>query len=188
MAADCTNCVFYRPVEPGKYGDCDKEHRIHRYSNEIVITDMHHRDPSLNRDDSRRNVCEDFVFDPTTKMGDSNNSNNASSGCFLTSACVDALGKPDDCYELSTLRKFRDEWLAVQENGKADIARYYELAPKVVDEINRSSNSKEVYSGIYQNLVTPCVKMIEEGRLNDTWDHYRMYSEDLFSEYALGPA
>ena len=30
-------------------------------------------------------------------------------GCFLTTACCEVLGLPDDCFELRTLRRYRDE-------------------------------------------------------------------------------
>lgn len=109
---------------------------------------------------------------------------NSDEGCFLTSACVDALGMEDDCYELTMLRNFRDGWLTAQDSGKSDISRYYELAPQVVESINKLANSKEIYSDIYKKLVKPCVKMIEEKRMNDTWNHYKEYSERLFSKYA----
>lgn len=107
------------------------------------------------------------------------------SSCFLTSACVDALGKPDDCYELTTLRRFRDEWLANQAGGKKDIARYYSFAPSVVAQMDKQPNRIQLYTAIYNELVMPCVKLIEEGRMNEAWDLYRSYSEDLFAEYAV---
>lgn len=42
----------------------------------------------------------------------------SSGGCFLTSACVKSKGLPDNCYELTRLRWFRDNILA-----KTDRAR-----------------------------------------------------------------
>lgn len=46
----------------------------------------------------------------------------SSGGCFLTSACTEAKGLADDCYELTMLRAFRDEYLVKQKSGKAEIA------------------------------------------------------------------
>ncbi|MEM6909431.1 MAG: CFI-box-CTERM domain-containing protein [Pseudomonadota bacterium] len=54
-------------------------------------------------------------------------------GCFLTTAAVETIGLDDDCWELQTLRRFRDNWLADQTDGAADIARYYEYAPTIAD-------------------------------------------------------
>ena len=52
-------------------------------------------------------------------------------GCFLTTAAVETIGLADDCWELETLRDFRDGWLADQDGGERDIATYYERAPAI---------------------------------------------------------
>lgn len=43
-----------------------------------------------------------------------------------------AMGLPDDCYELTVLRGFRDNYLKNRENGAQDIADYYRNAPQIV--------------------------------------------------------
>lgn len=52
-------------------------------------------------------------------------------GCFLTTATCEAVGLADDCWELRTLRRFRDGWLARQQGGNDDIAAYYAKAPAI---------------------------------------------------------
>ncbi len=56
-------------------------------------------------------------------------------GCFLTTATCEAVGLADDCWELTTLRRFRDGWLAHQPGGQADIARYYREAPAIAERL-----------------------------------------------------
>ena len=56
-------------------------------------------------------------------------------GCFITTACCETLGLDDDCFELAVLRRYRDQVLAKRPGGKADIARYYELAPLILARI-----------------------------------------------------
>ena len=70
---------------------------------------------------------------------------------------------PVDCYELETLRKFRDNWVSKHENGPAEIKIYYDIAPKIVEKLNHLPNSKEIYEKIYQEVVIKCVQFIEEG-------------------------
>ncbi|MCM8556650.1 CFI-box-CTERM domain-containing protein [Sphingomicrobium sediminis] len=53
------------------------------------------------------------------------------SGCFLTSAACDGIGLADDCWELQTLRAFRDDWLVHQQGGLEDVALYYAVAPAI---------------------------------------------------------
>lgn len=86
----------------------------------------------------------------------------SSGGCFLTSACTAARGLPDDCYELQTLRAFRDGWLKQQPDGEALIAEYYEAAPKIVKAIDFRDDRLKVYDEIYETLVKPCVELIEK--------------------------
>lgn len=45
-------------------------------------------------------------------------------GCYITTAVCEFYGKPDDCYELTEFRKFRDEWLALQPDGELLIKNY----------------------------------------------------------------
>ena len=80
----------------------------------------------------------------------------------MTSACIESKRLPDDCYELTTLRNFRDTWLSSTEEGKAIIKQYYAIAPSIVTAINKSDNNKAVYDSIYNEMVIPCVKLIRK--------------------------
>lgn len=99
----------------------------------------------------------------------------SSDGCFLTSACVEAKGLPDDCYELTTLRKFRDEYIANQECGKCEIAYYYRVAPTIVERIKNNSDAMTIFEKIYSDLIIPCVKLIEDGNYVGAHNKYREY-------------
>lgn len=81
------------------------------------------------------------------------------SNCFMTSACVDYLGKEDDCYELETMRKFRDEKLRKVPGGKAMIREYYDVAPGIVKAINASKEKEKYYQDIY-NTILHCIDRI----------------------------
>lgn len=85
------------------------------------------------------------------------------SGCFITTAACEHFGKPDDCYELTTLRQFRDGWLALQPGGEETIREYYRIAPVIVKALNASSQRDTVYSDIWNHCILPCVQMIEQG-------------------------
>lgn len=96
----------------------------------------------------------------------------SSGGCFISSACVYSKGLPDDCYELNTLRRFRDNYLANSESGRALIKEYYDFAPKLVDNINKSSNKNEVYEQLYHELVIKCVNFIDHNEFEKAQDNY----------------
>lgn len=58
-------------------------------------------------------------------------------------------------------RKFRDEWLVVQPDGKSLIAEYYEIAPRIVANINRLPHAAQVYESIWKQYLAPCLTFIE---------------------------
>ncbi len=104
-------------------------------------------------------------------------------GCYLTSACVEAMGLPDDCMELTTLRQFRDGWLTDQPGGKETIQTYYRVAPGIVEAIRAESDSKAEFQRIYDEMVCPCVKAIQEGRPQDAWELYEKMTRSLEETY-----
>lgn len=106
-----------------------------------------------------------------------------SGGCYLTSACVQARGLPDDCEELTALRRFRDSYLRKTAEGQADIDHYYAFAPQIVQAINARPDAKEVWDRVYDELVLPCVNRIRAGQLAETYQHYKSYSLKLERAY-----
>lgn len=86
--------------------------------------------------------------------------------CYITTAVCDSLGKSDDCYELSVLRKFRDEWLALQVGGHELIDEYYDTAPLILNQIQWSPKPEKVYAGLYRDYLAPCIYHIE----NDNYE------------------
>lgn len=111
---------------------------------------------------------------------------NDTSGCFLTSACVEAMGLSDDCYELTILRHFRDNYLRSRPTGKADICEYYHIAPMIVERIKQSPNSMCVFEKLYNELVKPCVALIESGKNEEAYSTYRNYTKMLQKRYIEG--
>lgn len=107
----------------------------------------------------------------------------SSSTCFLTSACVSAKGLPDDCYELKTLRDYRDHWLTKAEGGLAAISHYYIVAPKIVAAIDKLAERNEIYEMIYDKMIKPCVEFIEQKKYQDAFDLYRNMTLQLADEY-----
>lgn len=99
--------------------------------------------------------------------------NSSTGGCYLTSACVYAKNLPDNCYELQTLRHFRDTWMKKSEEGRQAITEYYQIAPQIVSEINEMENSKVIYEKIYDEMILPCVKLIEKNKMRETFKLYK---------------
>lgn len=122
--------------------------------------------------------CRNYDYDdcPIYKGQDS-------SGCFLTSACVEAKGLPDDCHELTVLRHFREGYLRSLPEGREEIAEYYYVAPQIVTEIKKRADSITIFDSIYEKLVKPCVDMIERGENEGAHMLYRDTVKRLQGEY-----
>ncbi len=82
--------------------------------------------------------------------------------CFITTACVQSKGLPDDCDELTVLRDFRDNYLAQKENGPALIEIYYKNSPAIVEAIDDSQDPDEIYDELFK-VIKSCVRAIKDG-------------------------
>ncbi len=82
-------------------------------------------------------------------------------GCFITTAVCGSFNKPDNCYELTMFRDFRDKWLTFQSDGKELIQRYYQIAPSIVKKINGLPNANTIYLSIWKEYLQPCLRHLE---------------------------
>lgn len=122
------------------------------------------------------------ISNPYSKSSPSSNST-SSSDCFITSAICRTFSKPDDCYELTTFRNFRDNWFAKQPDGQALIQEYYRIAPTIVEHIDQRSDSKEIYQSIWDAYLTPCLHHIEAQQFDECRNIYITMVNDLKRKY-----
>lgn len=96
-------------------------------------------------------------------------------GCFITSACCEAVGLNDDCFELRALRRYRDEVLAKRPGGADEIAAYYALAPLILARLPREGR-KRLLAFLYARYILPSALAAQLG-LNAL--AYRLYAAML---------
>jgi hypothetical protein len=80
-------------------------------------------------------------------------------GCFITTAVALRRGLPDDCEELTTLRAFRDTYVARRPDGPQLIDEYYECSPLIVSAIARQSDPGSIYQQLY-DVIRSCVDAV----------------------------
>jgi hypothetical protein len=96
----------------------------------------------------------------------------SSSWCFLTTACARARGLDDNCVELTTLRQFRDNYVAALPEGPGLIAEYYRIAPTIIAELNRAPDADRLYAEIFRQ-VQAAVQHIKANRPAEAMRTYR---------------
>ena len=92
--------------------------------------------------------------------------------CFLTTAVCKYQGKDDNCYELTTLRNFRDTWL--KENHPEDIDTYYAEAPEIVKKLEKLPTPEFIFDRMYSSYILPAIEHIEEGNNAAAYRIYKM--------------
>ncbi|WP_026691847.1 tetratricopeptide repeat protein [Peribacillus kribbensis] len=88
-----------------------------------------------------------------SSSGSYSSSSSSRSGCFLTTATCMALGKKDNCEEILAFKKFRDEWLIMQEEGSGLIQEYYHMAPALVEKIDSRKDALQIYQYIWNKYI-----------------------------------
>jgi len=129
--------------------------------------------------DTYYSYCRDYSYDDCPIYKDDGGGSN----CYLSTACVIAMDKPDNCEELSVLREFRDKFMLRNSEMKKDIQEYYQIAPKIVENINKHKNYKKIYTKIYCELVCPCVRLIVNGKYTEAYETYKKIYQSLKNEY-----
>lgn len=125
-------------------------------------------------------------YSPTYSKPSSSNTASRSSGsrCFITTAVCEYFNKADDCYELTTLRQFRDEWLLYQPEGKELITEYYDIAPVIVKNLEELSVKDVIYNELWNNYISLCIRHIENNefqRCKELYISMISYLKRIFS-------
>ncbi len=95
-------------------------------------------------------------------------------GCFITTAVCKASGKPDDCYELRTLRRFRDIYMNSDPNRSMLVEQYYQEAPSIVRAIDSlGADADHIYEVLKDNYIIPAIEAIEDANMELAMNIYK---------------
>lgn len=103
--------------------------------------------------------------------------------CYITTAVCEHQKKSDDCYELTTLRNYRDNYLMKTKEGQAIVEEYYNIAPGLVMMINMQRDADNIYQHIYEKYLTSCIHYIEEDKNEECRDLYMQMVHSLQKKY-----
>ena len=102
--------------------------------------------------------------------------------CFLTTACVEYAGLPDNCWELQMFRRLRDEYIVNLPDGNEFLAEYYATAPAIVVAIRSQPDHQSVFDALLHRARLVARK-IEEGRFEEARAECRDQFEGLRLRY-----
>lgn len=105
--------------------------------------------------------------------------------CYITTAVCETLHKPDNCYELTMFRDFRDNYLLKQEDGKELVGEYYLVAPLIVEHINSFEERDKIYQEIWNNYLNGCLMSIESGDNEKCKEDYSKMVRELQMKYNI---
>jgi len=91
--------------------------------------------------------------------------------CFITTACTEARGLPDDCLELTTLRAFRDEYIMGLAKGREMVKVYYQNSPAIVEAINGREDAPQIYDELYE-IICRCVRDVQNKEYERAFQTY----------------
>lgn len=108
---------------------------------------------------------------------------NKRSECFITTACAEARGLPDDCEQLRLLRLFREGYVRDLPDGAEVLAEYDEKAPRIVAAIGAlpPSVAEAVWEWVFEQIEV-AVTHIRQWRFDSA---YRLYAEACMELEAL---
>ena len=105
------------------------------------------------------------------------------SGCYLTTVACLHKGLADDCFELETLRTFRDEVLMKTEEGRCMVQRYYDVAPAIVAKLHERTELDEMWISI-----NDCVSAVTKQQKAEAIRIYSEMTNALMHKYLPGGA
>lgn len=143
--------------------------------------------PALDRECERNNPKSNAKGEDLIWTYDIHKRKCTSIACYLTTACVEEAGLADDCFELQTLRRFRDNVLAHMQGGREDIARYYRTAPAIVARIEASGQAPRELARLYVCYILPSALAARCGLNGTARRIYTAMMRDLAARYAPAP-
>lgn len=119
----------------------------------------------------------------SNSSGNWGDSGGSGGGCYITTACVTFKGLDDNCHELKILRRYRDQLIQEDDNFRAKVLEYYRKAPLIVQHIELDTEKDKVLESLYQNMILPCVSLLENGQAEEAKALYLESYEDLSKRY-----
>jgi hypothetical protein len=129
-------------------------------------------------------IRDQSAYNQGHKEGSKNRGKGKGGGCFLTTACTQYAGLPDDCRELTTLRRFRDTYVMSLPDGAEVVTEYYNSAPILLKYIDSSDDRVNILSDIFRSVSTT-VELVESGQCEKAKAIYASMFRNLKERFGI---
>ena len=121
----------------------------------------------------RSNDCATIGYIKTKSSG---------GGCFITTATLQNKNIYDDnCFELQEFRRLRDTY--VLQNHPEYVIEYYQVAPKIVKNINGLKDNTKQFSKIWNKYLKHCLEKIGDDNFKEATEIYKKMVDDLKTRF-----
>jgi hypothetical protein len=79
-------------------------------------------------------------------------SSDSNGGCYITTACLDAMDLPRNSLEMQAMKILTKEHILKSFSGKVDYVRYGKKAPGIVQAIESREDAPVIWKGVYERL------------------------------------
>ncbi|MBN8862321.1 MAG: hypothetical protein J0H92_03075 [Sphingobacteriales bacterium] len=126
--------------------------------------------------DKKNNPILNFNYHDPSSISEGGN-------CFLTTACVTHRGLADNCTELNTLRRLREQHMRTNREGEEMLQVYDRLGPALVNAIRSADNKEEILEYMYQKMILPAVELVQHNKPADAISYYKIFTQALSERY-----
>lgn len=115
--------------------------------------------------------------------GDSGGGDSGGGGSYIATATTQALGEEG----LKVFEDWRDYMFNALPTFTSSFGRYRVTAPKIVEEIDKKENSKEIYKGIWDKYLKPIFDIIKTDKdSKKALKDYKVMVRELSNKYLKG--
>jgi len=126
--------------------------------------------------------AEGFSWDDSGDSGDSGGGDSGGGGSYIATAATQALGEKG----LKVFEDWRDYMFTVLPTFTASFGRYRATAPKIVSEIDKKENSKNIYSWIWDMHLKPIYDLIVEDKDSEkALKDYKVMVRELSNKFLV---
>lgn len=127
-----------------------------------------------------RKYCEGIAYYkdcPIFKKSDSS--------CYLTTAMCKVLGKEDDCFELETLRQYRDSYMKHDEKFDPALEDYNKIGPIISEKIMNDENKEQIALIMKYIYIDRAIFHIANNENIEAYNVYLDMTIDLMENYGI---